>query len=59
MVVPLPVEFVAVTAKVVEVKSATGEPVITPVEALILNPAGNDGEIDHEAAVPATFLGAN
>lgn len=58
-VVPLPVVFVAVTVKVVDVKSADGEPEITPVEELMLNPDGSDGEMDHEAAVPALFVGAN
>lgn len=57
--VSLPAELVAVTVKFVCVIVVEGVPVMTPVRVERLTPAGRDGEIDHEVAVPPELVGTS
>ena len=55
--VALPPVLVAVTVYVAEEVIAVGVPLIAPVVLLKLNPAGRDGEIDQDVAVPPPVVG--
>ena len=56
--VPLPPALVAVIVKAA-VSVTVGVPVITPVVALRVRPAGNDGLADQLVAAPPVFTGAH
>tara|TARA_B100001113_G_scaffold292255_1_gene248828 strand:- start:254 stop:487 length:234 start_codon:yes stop_codon:yes gene_type:complete len=52
VVVALPPVLVAVTVYVAEELTAVGVPLITPVEVSSDNPAGREGETDHDTTGP-------
>lgn len=49
--------LVAVIVYVAKADAAVGVPLMRPVEELNPSPAGNDGEIDQDVAVPPEFVG--
>ena len=55
--VALPPVLVAVTVYVADEVIAVGVPLIAPVVLLKLSPAGREGEIDHDVAVPPPVVG--
>ena len=52
VVVSLPPLLVAVMVYTAEVVIAVGVPLMSPVDVLMVIPAGSDGETDHETTCP-------